>query len=128
CTVACLHGGSKRVHGVLLQMADPGRCPERHDVGCEHDGRGPSTQCPRVERTASTGHSCPLHGQHQTDIREGMSMAIDYKKLGAEVAKTGRDMTKAETGGGGDYTPPAAGPTRLRFVAYVELGKQKTTY
>lgn len=50
---------------------------------------------------------------------------IDFKKLGAEVAKTGVDMTKA-TQGGGDYTPPAAGPVRLRFVAYVELGKQKT--
>lgn len=52
-------------------------------------------------------------------------MAIDFKKLGAEVAKTGVDMTKA-TQGGGDYEPPAAGPVRLRFVAYVELGKQKT--
>lgn len=52
-------------------------------------------------------------------------MAIDFKKLGAEVAAKGVDMTKPTTGGGGDYEPPAAGPTRVRFVGYVELGKQK---
>lgn len=52
-------------------------------------------------------------------------MAIDFKKLGAEVTKTGVDMTKPDTTGGGDYEPPVAGPTRLRLVAYVELGKQK---
>lgn len=52
-------------------------------------------------------------------------MAIDYKALGAKAAAEGRDMTQATVGGGGDYTPPAAGPCRLRLVGYVELGKQK---
>ena len=53
-------------------------------------------------------------------------MTIDFKALGAKAAASGVDMTKAQTGGGGgDYEPPAAGPTRLRFVSYVELGKQK---
>lgn len=49
--------------------------------------------------------------------------AIDYKALGAKAAAEGKDMTKAQTGGGGDYTPPAAGPCGLRLVAYIELGK-----
>lgn len=51
-------------------------------------------------------------------------MTIDFKALGAKAAATGVDMTKA-TQGGGDYEPPVAGPTRLRFIGYVELGKQK---
>lgn len=38
----------------------------------------------------------------------------------AAIAST-TDMTKAQTGG--DYQPPAAGPCRLRFVGYVEIGK-----
>jgi hypothetical protein len=53
-------------------------------------------------------------------------MAIDFKALGQLAAAEGRDMTQATAGG--DYTPPATGPTRLRFVAYVELGKQKGEY
>lgn len=48
--------------------------------------------------------------------------------LAAKAVADGVDMTKAQTGGGGDYTPPAAGPTRIRFVAYIEVGKQKATY
>lgn len=52
-------------------------------------------------------------------------MAIDFTKLAAAAAATGKDMTKAQTGGGGDYVPPAEGPTRLRLVGYIELGKQK---
>lgn len=51
-------------------------------------------------------------------------MAIDFKALGAKAASTGINMTVASVGGGKDYDPPAKGPTRLRFVAYVELGKQ----
>lgn len=36
------------------------------------------------------------------------------------------DMNKVQTGGGGGaYEPPAKGLARLRFVGYIELGKQK---
>lgn len=49
------------------------------------------------------------------------------KELADKAAAQGKDMNEAQTGGG-DYTPPEAGPTRLRFVAYVELGKQAVTY
>jgi hypothetical protein len=52
---------------------------------------------------------------------------IDFKALGAKAAAEGADQTKT-TAGGGDYEPPAAGPCRLRFVAYIELGKQKGTF
>lgn len=37
------------------------------------------------------------------------------------------DQTKVKAGGG-DYTPPKEGPTRLRFVGYFEIGKQKKVY
>lgn len=47
--------------------------------------------------------------------------------LAAQAVANGVDMTKAQTGGG-DYTPPAAGPVRLRFVGYVELGKHEKTF
>lgn len=47
---------------------------------------------------------------------------IDLKAMTAEVASTTADMNNAVRGGGGNYTPPAAGATRLRFVAYVETG------
>lgn len=40
-----------------------------------------------------------------------------------KVAATGKDMTQSEKGGG--YTLPAAGPARLRFVGYYELGKEE---
>ena len=52
---------------------------------------------------------------------------VDFKALGAKAASLGANMTVA-VAGGGDYEPPAAGPTRLRFVAYVELGKQKGSF
>lgn len=55
-------------------------------------------------------------------------MTIDFKALGAKAAATGTNMTVASVGGGGDYDPPAKGPTRLRFIAYVELGKQNGSY
>jgi hypothetical protein len=50
---------------------------------------------------------------------------MDFKALGAKAVAEGADQTKAQSGGGGDYEAPAAGPCQLRFVAYVELGKQK---
>ena len=51
-----------------------------------------------------------------------------YAALGAKAVAEGKDMTKATAGGGGDYAPPAAGLCWLRFVAYVELGKQAGTF
>lgn len=51
-----------------------------------------------------------------------------YAALGAKAVAEGKDMTKASAGGGGDYLPPAAGLCWLRFVAYVELGKQPGTF
>lgn len=48
-------------------------------------------------------------------------MAVyDLKAKIAEAAKTGPNMTEAQTGG--DYTPPAAGLARARFVGYFEMG------
>ncbi|KVE35697.1 hypothetical protein [Burkholderia sp. BDU5] len=55
-------------------------------------------------------------------------MALDIKKLAAKAKKTGRDFTKTTSGGGGEYTPPAAGPCNLRFVGYFEIGLQKKTF
>jgi hypothetical protein len=55
-------------------------------------------------------------------------MAIDFKALGAKAAAEGANMTVATTSGGGDYTPPAAGPCRMRLVAYIEAGKQKSEF
>jgi hypothetical protein len=49
---------------------------------------------------------------------------IDFKALGARAAAEGKDMTQAQAGGG-DYTPPPEGPCRVRFIGYIELGKQK---
>lgn len=43
-------------------------------------------------------------------------------KVRQEVGNTAPDLTKPQTGGGGDYAPPAVGPTRLRLVGYVETG------
>ena len=56
---------------------------------------------------------------------------VDFTKIKAladKAAATGKNMNEAQQGGGGDYEPPAAGPTRLRFISYVELGKQEDTY
>lgn len=55
-------------------------------------------------------------------------MTIDFKALAAKAVAAGTDMTKAATGGGNDYVPPAAGPGLCRFVGYVEIGKHKTSY
>ncbi|KWI10914.1 hypothetical protein BGV51_28230 [Burkholderia ubonensis] len=37
-------------------------------------------------------------------------------------------MNQAQSGGGGDFTPPAEGKAGLRFVGYIEIGKQEGTY
>lgn len=52
---------------------------------------------------------------------------IDIKALAAKAAAEGKDMNVAVAGGGGDYEPPAAGPCRLRFISYIEAGKQEYT-
>lgn len=51
----------------------------------------------------------------------------DIMKMAAAVAATGPNMTQASKGGGGEYTPPAAGLTRVRLVAYVEIGRHENT-
>lgn len=50
-------------------------------------------------------------------------MAFDYSKAVAAAVASGEDQTKVVKGG--SYTPPPAGVARLRFVAYVELGKHE---
>lgn len=54
-------------------------------------------------------------------------MSLDFSKLNAvanAIAATSANANEAKKGGGGgDYTPPAAGLVRLRFVAYVEVGQ-----
>lgn len=54
-------------------------------------------------------------------------MAIDVKALGAKAKAAGADQTQAQVGGG-DYTPPAEGPVRLRFVTYAEIGKHEKMF
>lgn len=55
-----------------------------------------------------------------------MSLTINSNAINAAISAAAQqvDMTKATSGGGGDYQPPAAGPCRLRLVGYIELGKQ----
>lgn len=53
---------------------------------------------------------------------------VDFTKLGERAAASGADQTQAKAGGSFTYEPPAAGPCRLRFVGYVELGKQEHTW
>ena len=55
-------------------------------------------------------------------------MTIDFKALGAKAASEGADQTKSVAGGGTDIPLAAAGPCLMRFVGYVELGKQKGTF
>lgn len=55
---------------------------------------------------------------------------MDMSKIAALAEKavaTGADQTVAQTGGG-DYTPPPEGTCNLRFVGYIEIGKQETNY
>lgn len=52
---------------------------------------------------------------------------VDYKALAAKAVAEGADQTKAKAGGG-DFEPAAAGPALVRFVGYIEIGKQKGTF
>jgi hypothetical protein len=52
---------------------------------------------------------------------------VDFTKLAAAAAAAGLDQSVAKQGGT-DFTPPAAGPCRLRLVGYIELGKHKGEY
>lgn len=54
-------------------------------------------------------------------------MTNQFAAIAAKAAQEGADQTKAVSGGG-DYAPPAAGPCRLRFIGYVEMGKHKSSY
>lgn len=57
-----------------------------------------------------------------------MTSPIDkYAAMGAKAVAEGKDMTKAQAGGG-EYEPPAAGNCWLRLAAYIELGKQAGTF
>jgi hypothetical protein len=51
-----------------------------------------------------------------------------FQDLGAQAAAQGADMTKTTKGGGDGPKVPAAGPTRLRLVGYVELGLQEVVF
>lgn len=59
-------------------------------------------------------------------------MTADFlKNVVAAAAETGADHTKTVAGGGGeggDYTPPAEGRARARFVGYVETGKHTRSF
>lgn len=44
------------------------------------------------------------------------------------AAKAAEDQSKVQKGGGGEYTPPAAGPCPARLVSYIELGKEGYEY
>ena len=52
---------------------------------------------------------------------------VDFAAIAAKAAAEGQGQTVAKTGGG-DYKPLAAGPCRLRFVGYMELGKVTGEY
>lgn len=47
----------------------------------------------------------------------------DILAMANAAAATGPNMTEAQRGGGGEYTPPAAGVALCRLVGYVELGQ-----
>lgn len=52
---------------------------------------------------------------------------VDFAKLAGKLKEAGVDQSKVQEGGG-DYTPPAAGPCRLRLVSYIELGMHMGEY
>lgn len=54
-------------------------------------------------------------------------MAFNVQDAIAAAADIGPDMNEAKAGGGIDFPIPAAGPVRLRFVGYVELGVHEDT-
>lgn len=47
---------------------------------------------------------------------------LDFSALANAVSETAPDANNSVGGGGGEYTPPAEGVARLRFVGYVEVG------
>lgn len=49
-------------------------------------------------------------------------MSFDVQSAIAAAVEVGPDMNEAKAGGGGDWTPPAAGAVRLRLISYIELG------
>lgn len=49
-------------------------------------------------------------------------MTIDFNALANSIAETAPDANTAVAGGGGEYTPPAEGLARLRFISYIEVG------
>lgn len=53
-----------------------------------------------------------------------------FASFAADIAAAAEDndMSQAQSGGGGEYTPPAAGPCFLRLVAYVETGRHRDEY
>lgn len=54
---------------------------------------------------------------------------MNIDKYLQQVKAKGIDMSKPSAGGGGeDYTPPVEGACMLRFVGYVEIGRQKDSY
>mgnify|MGYP000570690325 CR=1 FL=1 len=48
---------------------------------------------------------------------------FDFTSIADEVAAVQADANVAKAGGG-NYTPPPKGLARLRFIGYIELGKQ----
>lgn len=52
---------------------------------------------------------------------------MSLENLLKQVATKGKDQTEA-TSGGGDYTPPEAGVTGARLVAYYEVGQHESEY
>jgi hypothetical protein len=52
---------------------------------------------------------------------------IDYKALGAAETADGKAQNQAKAGGGED-SRAAEGPCRLRFIGYIEVGKQTHSY
>lgn len=56
-------------------------------------------------------------------------MSFNLQDAVKQAAAQSQDMNVAtKGGGGGDYTPPAAGLVRLRFVGYIEMGKHEGQY
>lgn len=50
-------------------------------------------------------------------------MSFNINAIANAVAAVSVNANEAQKGGGGEYTPPAAGFVRLRFIGYVEVGQ-----
>lgn len=55
-------------------------------------------------------------------------MALDLDSLQTQAEQYAKDLTQPGDSGGGDYTPPAAGPTALRLAGYIETGIHTTNW